>query len=43
MTTLLIVTVVIIYTSVIQGDEGTKTQIKNSGGHMAEQISRISP
>ncbi|WP_256761239.1 hypothetical protein [Cohnella sp. WQ 127256] len=43
MTMLLIVTVVLLYTSITQGDEGTREQIKASGGRMADHISRISP
>ncbi len=43
MTMLLIVTVVLLYSTITQGDEGTKAKITNSGGSMAEQISRISP
>ncbi|WP_239618454.1 hypothetical protein [Cohnella mopanensis] len=43
MTMLLIVTVVLLYTSITQGDEGTNQRIESSGGRMADQISRISP
>ncbi len=43
MTMLLIVTVVILYTNIAQGDEGTQGKITSSGDRMADQISRISP
>ncbi|WP_169306779.1 hypothetical protein [Cohnella pontilimi] len=43
MTVLLIVTVVSLYSSTVQGDGGTKDQIRDSGIRMADVISRISP
>jgi len=43
MTMMLIVTVVLIYSAIVQGDGGTKATISSSGGRMADQISRISP
>jgi hypothetical protein len=43
MTVLLIVTVVILYSHTVQGVGGTKEQIRDSGGKMADVISRISP
>jgi len=43
MSMLLIVTVVMIYTSISQGEEGMQGQVTASGGRMADQISRINP
>ncbi|QJD84323.1 hypothetical protein [Cohnella herbarum] len=43
MTMLLIVTVALLYSSIAQGDGGTREQIETSGGRMADHISRISP
>jgi hypothetical protein len=43
MTILLIVTVVSLYSSLVQGNGGTKEQIQHSGTAMADEISRISP
>ncbi|MBB6731868.1 hypothetical protein [Cohnella zeiphila] len=43
MTVLLIMTVVLIYMSVVKGSGGTNEQIRNSGSAMAEAISRINP
>jgi hypothetical protein len=43
MTMLMIVTVVLIYTNITQGEEGTRGRISSSGGKMAERISLISP
>jgi hypothetical protein len=43
MTVLLIVTVVLLYTRITQGEEGTHGQITASGREMADSISRISP
>ncbi|WP_186438533.1 hypothetical protein [Cohnella terricola] len=43
MTMLLVLTVVLLYSSIVQGDEGTKARITASGDRMADQISRISP
>jgi len=43
MTMLLIVTVALLYTSIVQGDEGTNARISDSGGRMADHLSRISP
>ncbi|MCD9026071.1 hypothetical protein [Cohnella silvisoli] len=43
MTVLLIVTVVLLYTRITQGDEGTHGKITSSGGRMADHISRINP
>jgi hypothetical protein len=43
MTVLLIVTVVVLYTGITQGEEGTHEQITASGSKMAEHISRINP
>ncbi|WP_182302391.1 hypothetical protein [Cohnella cholangitidis] len=43
MTMLLIVTVVLLYSSITQGTGGTDELIQTSGGRMADHISRISP
>jgi hypothetical protein len=43
MTVLLIVTVVSLYNNTVQGNGGTKDQIRDSGSRMADVISRISP
>ncbi|MFB9277730.1 hypothetical protein [Cohnella cellulosilytica] len=43
MTTLLVITVVLLYTSIAQGDGGTNERITDSGGRMADHLSRISP
>ncbi|XID95909.1 hypothetical protein ACF3MZ_15955 [Paenibacillaceae bacterium WGS1546] len=43
MAMLLVITVVLIYASFVQGDEGANAKIRASGGRMADQISRISP
>ncbi len=43
MTTLLVITVVLLYTSIAQGDDGTNARITESGDRMADRLSRISP
>jgi hypothetical protein len=43
MTVLMIVTVVLLYMQIAQGNEGTKGQITASGSRMADHISRMSP
>ncbi|MFC4304227.1 hypothetical protein [Cohnella boryungensis] len=43
MSMLLIITVVLLYTTIAQGDEGTNARITSSGSSMAEHLSRISP
>jgi hypothetical protein len=43
MTMLMIVTVVLLYTQIAQGNGGTKEQITASGSRMADHISRINP
>lgn len=43
MTVLLIAVVVSIYSTTVQGEDGMKSQIRNSGVRMADEISRISP
>ncbi len=40
---MLIVTVIIIYNNVADGDDGIKNQLNRSGQSMSEHISRISP
>lgn len=43
MTLLLIVTVALLYSGIVQGDGGTNSRIADSGNRMADFISRISP
>ncbi|PRX57997.1 hypothetical protein B0G52_13722 [Cohnella sp. SGD-V74] len=43
MTMLLIVTVVLLYTSFAQGENGANAKITDSGSRMADRLSRISP
>lgn len=43
MTVLLIAVVVSLYVSLVQGEEGMKDRIQESGVRMADGISRISP
>jgi|HigsolmetaGSP12D_1036236.scaffolds.fasta_scaffold00411_16 hypothetical protein len=43
MTVLLIVTVVLLYRNVAEGDGGMREHVRASGSAMAEAISRISP
>ncbi|MFC4601923.1 hypothetical protein [Cohnella hongkongensis] len=43
MTMLLIATVVLLYTSFAQGEDGANARIAVSGSRMADHLSRISP
>ncbi|WP_372636530.1 hypothetical protein [Cohnella sp.] len=43
MTMLLIVTVVLLYASFAQGENGANAKITDSGSRMADRLSRISP
>ncbi|BBH24649.1 hypothetical protein Back11_59940 [Paenibacillus baekrokdamisoli] len=43
MSLLLIIMVVLIYTNVTGGEQGTKAQLKQSGQHMSDNIRRMSP
>ncbi|MBW5449401.1 hypothetical protein GE107_25575 [Cohnella sp. CFH 77786] len=43
MTVMLIAVVVSLYASTVQGDDGMKAHIRDSGVRMADGISRISP
>ncbi|WP_282570410.1 hypothetical protein [Paenibacillus sp. L3-i20] len=40
---MLIITAVLIYTSVAEGENGMKRQVKRSGGAMGEYIKGMSP
>ncbi|WP_190287523.1 hypothetical protein [Paenibacillus darwinianus] len=43
MTVMLLVTAVLLYTSIAEGENGTKAQLGRSGSAMAESIGRLSP
>ena len=43
MSVLLIIVVVMIYTSVTGGEQGTKAQLDRVGSHMSDSIRRMSP
>ncbi|CAM4477815.1 MULTISPECIES: hypothetical protein [Paenibacillus] len=43
MTLMLLVTVILIYTAVVEGESGTKAQVESSGRAMSESIRGISP
>lgn len=43
MSMLMIVTVVLLYMQIAQGNEGTNSHISDSGARMADHISRLSP
>lgn len=43
MTILLLLTVVLIYEQVVEGEDGTNKQLQQSGGHIREAIQRMSP
>lgn len=43
MSLLLIIVVVVLYTNVTGGEQGTKMQLKRSGQHMSDSIQAMSP
>ncbi|GMK42144.1 hypothetical protein PCCS19_52030 [Paenibacillus sp. CCS19] len=43
MTLLLLLAVIAIYEQVVEGEEGTNKQLRNSGSHMRDSIQRMNP
>jgi hypothetical protein len=43
MTILLLLTVIVIYEQVVEGEEGTNKQLQHSGDHIRDSIQRMSP
>ena len=43
MTVLLLLTVAMLYSNLVGGEDGTKEQISSSGSRMADRIAKMSP
>lgn len=43
MTVMLLLTVVILYSNLVEGEDGTKARVSSSGQHMAVRIAEMSP
>ncbi|MFC0334289.1 hypothetical protein ACFOLF_11690 [Paenibacillus sepulcri] len=43
MSVLLIIVVVVLYTSITGGEQGTNAQLDRTGRHMSDSIRRLSP